>query len=320
MPTPANRRNLRTADRSVSTDNLHDEELIRRYIEYKTRVARRRWRPRTVDLRTRQLWWCAGAIAPVTLHEATEDYLLRLDADVPGGLSHQGGQASAVRGLYEWMSVYTRPRLRTDNPAAVIEPPAVPVGAPRPTPDDAHGLALACALADPELYVWLLLMGCHGLRCCEIAWMQVSDVEDRGRGALGLPRFVGKGGERRCVPVAVELMTVLRPFLFGRGPLFTRPSDGLGYTPHAVSQRTNDFLRGIGIPRIAHQLRHRSGTDHHVRDRDVYRQAAIMGHASVDTTRLYTDVEPEEAAEFIARMTRTRIVRTPRRPAVRSIA
>jgi len=101
----------------------------------------------------------------------------------------------------------------------------------------------------------------------------------------------------------------MRPFLRGRGPVFTRPSDGGPHTPNAVSQRVSRFLDAVGVPapNRAHSLRHRFGTDYHALDPDLYRQAKLMGHAGVDTTQLYTQVSPVEAARHIEELTRRRL-------------
>jgi integrase/recombinase XerD len=212
------------------------------------------------------------------------------------------------------MAVYARPRLRQTDPTVALERPRIPEAQPRPMLDRHYNLALACAVSQPEMYLWLGLMGCSGLRCCEIAWLHVSDVEPLEAGG-GLLHLTGKGGQQRTVPVGEMLMLTLRPFLRGQGPVFTRPSDGRAHTPHAVSHRISRFLQEIGVPapHRAHSLRHRFGTDYHGLDPDLYRQAKLMGHASVDTTQRYTEVSPTEAARYIEMLTARRLRRTAHR-------
>lgn len=209
---------------------------------------------------------------------------------------------STMRGLCDWMA---RRRIRSDNPAYVLSRPSVPRRQPRPMLEKHFELAIACALSDPELYVWLGLMGCSGFRCCEIAWARTFEVESQDNGS-GIARVVGKGGKRRSIPIGANLMLSLRPFLRGSGFVFTK-ANGEPWTPAAVSKRTNRFLHGLGIPETAHSLRHRFGTDYHAIDPDVFRQAAIMGHSSVNTTLLYTEVSPAAAAEYVEMLTRHRL-------------
>jgi site-specific recombinase XerD len=285
--------------------SISNESVIAAYVAFQTG---RRWRrPGTVRVRTLQLQRIAEEL-PSPLVEVTEEQLLAWYARKEGTAETLASYASAVHGLYQWMSVYARPRLRTDDPSVILERPRIPEAQPRPMLDRHYDLALACALADPEMYLWLGLMGCCGLRCCEIAWMQVQDVEELPSGA-GLLHIEGKGGKRRTVPAGQMLMLTLRPFLRGRGPVFTRPSDGRAHTPNAVSARVAKFLDSVGVPapNRAHSIRHRFGTDYHAIDSDLYRQAKLMGHASVETTQRYTAVSPVEAAGFIEQLTTRRL-------------
>lgn len=311
MPTPRDRgrthRELRLV-KSLPT-GLDNEALITMYVAHQSQPSRRRpWRPNTISTRTRQLRQVAEALAPTPLIDATEDQVLDWYRGFRGQPNSISAYGSAVRGLYHWMCVGARPRLRADNPALVLELPLVAPAQPRPMLDRHFDLALACSVSDPEMYLWLGLMGCSGLRCCEIAWMQTAGVEPLESGG-GLMHVEGKGGKWRTVPAGEMLMLTLRPFLGARGPVFTRPSDGRAHTPHAVSARTNAFLREVGItaPHTAHSLRHRFGTDYHALDPDLYRQAKVMGHSSVETTQRYTEVSPIEAAQYIERLTMRRL-------------
>lgn len=318
MPTPRDTRNTtRELRRMTPIKTLPtNEDILSEYLTFQTsRHVRRPWRAATVSVRTSQLRIFAAAIAPITLLAATEDVILDWHAKIKGSPETLGSYASAVRGLYQW--IVARARLRSDDPTLLLERPLIPEALPRPMLDRHFGIALACAVSDPEMYIWLGLMGCSGLRCCEIAWMNIGDVEEL-EGGGGLLHITGKRGKQRTVPAGEMLMLTMRPFLKGRGPVFTRPSDDGAHTPHAVSSRTNSFLEGVGVPKpwTAHTLRHRFGTDYHALDVDLYRQAKIMGHSSVDTTRRYTEVSPVEAAAYIETLTRRRLIR----PGQRTVA
>lgn len=284
-----------------------NELVIAAYLAHQQSHTRRPWRPRTVEVRAQQIRALAAWLDPVPLVLATEDDILTWYATLARWQPEtRAAYASAVRCLYRWMSTRARPRLRTDDPTLLLDRPVVPAAPPRPMLDRHFDLALACAVAQPEMYLWLGLMGCSGLRCCEIAWMHTGDVEERPDGS-GLLHITGKGGKQRTVPCGAMLMLTLRPFLRGRGPVFTRVSDGQAYRPKGVSERVNNFLRGIGVHESAHQLRHRFGSDYHAIDPDLYRQAKLMGHASVDTTQRYTEVSPVEAARYVEQLTVRRL-------------
>lgn len=287
----------------IDVHAVTDDQIIAEYAAYQ----RTRWRPRTLVVRTYQLQAISEAL-PSPLISVTEEDLLRWHDTLRGSPETIASYVSCAKGIFRWMSLRARPRHRLDDPSQILDRPRIPQASPRPMANHHFDLALACAVADPEMYLWLGLMGCSGLRCCEIAWLQVHDIEVREDDS-GILHLTGKGGKRRVVPIGMHILATLRPFLLGRGPVFTRPSDGRAYSPDRVSQRVNRFLRSLQIHETAHQLRHRFGTDYHALDPDLYRQAKIMGHASVDTTQRYTEISPVEAARYIEQMTTKRFHR-----------
>lgn len=307
MPTPRDQRKTLRNGPIMENPSTTNETVIGAYLAHQNPL----WRPATRKVRTLQLWRIAEELAPVaSLVDVTEAQLLAWYDRLPGLPETRASYASAVHGLFRWMTVRARPRLRVDDPSVILDRPRIPEASPRPMLDRHYELALACAVSDPEMYLWLGLMGCSGLRCCEVAWMQVGDVEPLQTGG-GLLHITGKGGKQRTVPAGEMLMLTLRPFLNSRGPVFTRPTDGKAHTPAAVSQRTSAFLQRVGVPapQRAHSIRHRFGTDYHELDVDLYRQATLMGHSSVDTTRRYTQISPVEAARYIEELTRRRLGR-----------
>lgn len=286
------------ARNTATSDN---SQIISDYVRHK----RHDWsRAQTREVRGYQLRRIAAAIPDLVT--ASEMDLVRWHDGLTGSADSVAQYTSLITGLYTWMTTVSR--LRVDNPAAILRRPRIPRREPRPMLDRHYELALACALSDPEMYIWLGLMGCSGFRCCEVAWCRVHDFEERPDGGA-IARITGKGGKRRAVPIGAMLFTTMRPFLLGRGHVFTRP-DGEPHSPKRVSQRVNEFLAGLGITETAHSMRHRFGTDYHALDADLYRQAKVMGHASVNTTQLYTEVDPIEAAKYIEELTRQRLGRT----------
>ncbi|MCF7548505.1 tyrosine-type recombinase/integrase [Pseudonocardia sp. WMMC193] len=285
---------------------LGDQEVIARYFGSPNV---RGWRPETRRVRHAQLTKISRELgAPFT--SATEEDVLAWAERLDGKPETLSSYVSAIKVLFRWMSTKARPRLRLDDPTVILDRPRVPEATPRPIASDQFDLALACAVSDPVMYAWLGLMGCCGFRCCEIAWFRGTDVEPiPGGGAL--LHIEGKGGKKRTVPAGKHLMRVLAPFVdrAGAGPVFPRPSDGGPHTPGRVSTKVNGFLAELRIPATAHQLRHRWGTDYHELDPDLFRQAKLMGHASVVTTARYTAVSPAEAARHVEELTQRRLGR-----------
>lgn len=291
-------------DRVVQTTHFPNDDLITIYIQHRRAVD---WGPGTARIRTGQLRQLAEDMAPTPLVAVSEEQLLAWRLGLTGEPETISSKVAAARGLYRWMAVRARPRLRVDDPAAILDYPSIPERLPRPMPENQFVLALACAATDPQMYAWIGLGGCCGLRCCEMATLKTGDVEHLASGC-GLLHVTGKGGKQRTVPAGEPLMDALAPFLSGtRGPVFRRPSDGKAHTPNRVSELINAFLRGIGIDKTAHTLRHRFGTDYHALDPDIFRQAGLMGHSSVDMTRRYTQVSPDEAVRHINQLTQRRM-------------
>jgi site-specific recombinase XerD len=273
-------------------------KLITEYMRH----MRHDWRSReTVKVRSSQLFQISDRIP--SLVTASEEELRQWSDRLQGAPETVAQYTSVVRGLFYWMSVVLK--VRPDNPAQILRRPRIPKRLPRPMLERNYELALACALSNPEMYIWLGLMGCSGFRCCEIAWMRVGDVEERPEGGA-IARILGKGQKVRPVPIGAMLYLTMRPFLVGQGTVFTRP-DQQPYRPNNISIRVNAFLHEIGIAETAHQIRHRFGTDYHRIDADMLRQAKVMGHESVTTTQLYTDMDPVEAAQYIERLTQRRL-------------
>lgn len=313
MPTPRSPRQKFAVLTGMddATDPIDDTALINRYITFRCNSGKRPWRPKTVQARTWALksissWMRqAPGLEPATMLTMTRSHVERWRLGLSGAPETVHALVSTMRGLGRWMVIH---ELRSDDPTVTLECPIVPPAQPRPIDSREYDLALACALAYPEIYLMLGLMGCCGLRCCEIAWLRTLDVEHLDNGGLVL-HVIGKGGKRRPVPTGKYLAASLTPFLAAHGPVFTRPSDGEAYRPDGVGYHVNRFLRSVGCTATAHQLRHRFGTDYHELDPDLYRQATIMGHASVNTTQRYTLISPLEAAEYIERMSRRRLRR-----------
>ncbi|OXT02332.1 recombinase XerC [Notoacmeibacter marinus] len=129
--------------------------------------------------------------------------------------------------------------------------------------------------------------------------------------ALGLPgdalidprqatlRITGKGSKTRMVPVlpaAVEAVAAYRklcPYdLCADGPLF-RGARGGALNPGVLQRDMQRLRRALGLPESAtpHALRHSFATHLLSAGGDLRTIQELLGHASLSTTQLYTEVE-----------------------------
>ena len=139
-----------------------------------------------------------------------------------------------------------------------------------------------------------------GTRIAEIAALDVTDVRLSAR--KGEVHLVGKGEKPRTVPAHPRLREALAAWLAERP---ARPGAGTAalFTSFRSARMTTDALSDV-IARItagaglqdqitAHTLRHTFGTELTRSGVDIVTVAELMGHASLETTRLYT--RPSEA-------------------------
>jgi len=134
-----------------------------------------------------------------------------------------------------------------------------------------------------------------GNRIAEIAALDVADVRLSAR--KGEVHLVGKGEKSRTVPVHPKLREALAAWLAERP---SRPGSGSValFTSGRGTRMTTDALADV-IDRItaaagledkvtSHRLRHTFGTELTRSGVDIVTVAELMGHASLETTRLYT--------------------------------
>lgn len=171
--------------------------------------------------------------------------------------------------------------------------------------EDQFRLALEAALHDVVL-VGLLMLGRYcGLRRCELVRLRTGDVEPRDGGGAWLT-VLGKGSVWRRVPCPPEVYAVLKPLLVGGGSVFTHP-DGRAYTSPQIGYKVNSHLKRLGIPHTLHDTRHSCGTYALEQGANLREVQELLGHASPDTTAIYTHVQPAALAEVVDLVTRRAI-------------
>lgn len=246
------------------------------------------------------LWSLADQLHPVPLLEATNADLLHWQKSISHWASGTvANKVSCVRRFYRFAC---RPmRWLDSSPADDLAAPRVEQGRPRPVPQaDVIRAILGCA--DDRMRAWLILMRYAGLRCCEVAWLEVDDVVDDDE----YPRLevLGKRRKRRVIYVDRELIDMLKPFCAGRssGRVFRWPDDGRPFTSHYISTAVSNHLHGLGLAHTAHKLRHSYGTSGVDLTGDLRLIQDMMGHSSPTTTALYVQPNRDRGAELAHRM------------------
>lgn len=212
---------------------------------------------------------------------------------------------SALRSLFRFLE---RARLLKNRSVLALALPKVPPSLPRPltVPKARDILAESGEAGKRGQAKWigardaaalLLLYGC-GLRISEALGLARRDAPAPPRDIV---RVKGKGGKERIVPVlpavqsAVERYLALCPYpLRPDGPLFVGAKGGR-LSPRILQLLIERMRGALGLPENAtpHALRHSFATHLLGNGADLRAIQELLGHASLSTTQIYTEVDRE---------------------------
>ena len=220
-----------------------------------------------------------------------DDVELWLDR-APIGLDARRNYLGFLDGFYR----FAADRFGSTNvPTARIRRPRQHRRPPRPIHDESLRRALT-GTSDPRVRAWMVLAAFAGLRCLEIAGLDVDDVDD---GARMLQVRRGKGGKGRVVPLHPEVMAALAALpIPKRGPIFP-DEKGRRVAPYVVSQGINRQLRRLSISSTAHSLRHWFATRLYRQTTDLRLVQDVLGHSSPATTAIYAAWDLSKAAPAV---------------------
>jgi integrase/recombinase XerC len=253
---------------------------------------------RFVDFLARHL---AASVDDAALSALTlADFRAYLSHRRAGGIANASvaREVAALRSFLRWAK-----RHRGVDCAAItgLAGPKRPRRVPRPlAPADA--VAVADTVGDAASDAWigardtavLLLLYGSGLRIAEALSLTGAALP------LGATLTVtGKRGKTRVVPLlpkvrdAIEAYLALAPFAHdARAPLF-RGVKGGALSPGLVRRAMRAARTALGLPDTAtpHALRHSFATHLLARGADLRSIQELLGHASLASTQVYTDVD-----------------------------
>ena len=191
---------------------------------------------------------------------------------------------SALMVLFEWMQLEG---LRDDTPMKGMKPIRARVGVPHPCPEDA--LQEALVKAPDRTRMAVMLAAYAGLRRAEIASLHSDNI---GEHEL---RITGKGEKTRVVPIHGLLAPLLAPYRGRDVYVFPSPQGG-HLTPTQVGRLVSKWLpEGYST----HSLRHRFASQVHSQSKNLRAVQTLLGHASLATTQIYTNVGSEELSDAV---------------------
>jgi integrase/recombinase XerD len=226
-------------------------------------------------------------------------FLVALDQSGLGARS-AARHLSAVRGYCRFL---LRERLIPSDPTALIAPPRLG----RRLPAVLSFEEVCRLLAAPDVTrprglrdrAMLSMMYGAGLRVSELCALKPGDV-DRQRGFVSV---LGKGQKRRLVPVGEVALTDLDAYLRAprpeprarAAPALFLSSWGKALSRQAFWKLVIRYARGVGItkPISPHKLRHSFATHLLEGGADLRSVQAMLGHANIAKTEIYTHVAPD---------------------------
>jgi integrase/recombinase XerD len=219
-----------------------------------------------------------------------------------GSLSLNSQQLLLVplKGFFKWLA---RGRRIPANPAEELELPRKPLRLPARVllVSEVEHLILQADTTTP----WgirdraiLEVLYSTGMRRSELAFLAVNDW-NRDRGTISIRQ--GKGGRDRVVPMGARAAAWLGRYLEGVRPGLARGPDEeslflTDYSERFEKNRLGDLVRryldwaGIATPGACHLLRHACATHMLENGADIRYIQALLGHADLRSTQIYTQV------------------------------
>ena len=207
---------------------------------------------------------------------------------------------SALRGLVKFL---LRERVLSDDPCALIDRPRI--GRRLPHVLSIEEVRSVLDKPDPSTFrgardrAMLYLLYAAGLRVSELCGLRVFDL-DRTRGVV---RALGKGQKQRLVPVGEPALEALDVYLALRETKLKAPSDVLFFARQGKAITRQGFFKiivkcaraaGISKPSSPHKMRHSFATHLLAGGADLRSVQAMLGHADIATTEIYTHVAVDQ--------------------------
>lgn len=212
------------------------------------------------------------------------------------GARSSARQLSALRGFFRFL---VKERAIGADPTTLVERPRLGRRLPKVLSFDDVDRLLAQPPTDTDRGIrdraMLNLMYASGLRVSELCGLKLGDLDTQ----TGLVRAYGKGGKRRLVPVGEVALDAVSTYLRDVRSKRTTASPALFLSPRGGYLTRQGFWKllkryaraaGIAAPLSPHKLRHSFATHLLRGGADLRAVQAMLGHADLATTEIYTHV------------------------------
>ncbi|HVK77448.1 MAG TPA: site-specific tyrosine recombinase XerD [Kofleriaceae bacterium] len=250
------------------------------------------------------------------------DHLIELAGQQLGARSRARALV-AMRGLFRHL---VAERWLDGDPTELIDAPKVGPRSPVVLGEDAVARILAMPRTDRPRGVrdaaMLELIYATGLRVSELVTLPIADCNLRG----GYVRVTGKGKKTRMVPMGAQARAAIERYVAEVRPAWLRdPSTpalflterGKPMTRQGFWKLLGAYARAAGVRAVGgtvspHKLRHSFATHLLERGADLRAVQAMLGHADIATTQIYTHVSRAHLIEAYRRAHPRSDVRSPK--------
>jgi integrase/recombinase XerD len=270
------------------------------YIELEKGLARNTAKSYETDLR--QAGHCLKHLGATSWAKVSSKQLtgwLHWLSDEKFSAASQARKLAAVRMLCRYL---VRERKRADDPSALLSGPKFRRRLPQTlTTGELDRLLAAPAGGDAYSVrdrAMLELFYSSGLRISELCGLSLQQVDLEH----GFVRVFGKGSKERVVPLGSKARDAVQAYIVSARPRLVKSRTGselfLSERGKAISRKTLWVIvkksakhAGIEKPVKPHLLRHSFATHLLGGGADLRAIQEMLGHASIGTTQIYTDVE-----------------------------
>lgn len=237
---------------------------------------------------------------------------------VRGWMADMGRQHQAVSGikrrlccLRSFCRYLRKQNLIDSNPLTLLPSPKVP----KPLPVWVNEKQMDHLIDDIDYgqdfdgvrdHMLIDLLYSTGMRRFEAASLRDADI-DFGAHQL---KVRGKGNKERLIPFGHEICELMQQYIERRNAelgfmpqTFLTDINGKSLTPAKISAIAHKYLSNVPqlTRRGAHVLRHSFATNMLAEGADLMAVKELLGHASLDSTEVYTHLSPKELLESYKR-------------------
>lgn len=249
-----------------------------------------------------------GDVDPASIGPGDLAELLVANVKRGFGARSSARQLSGLRGFFKFL---VRERVVPSDPTTLVDRPKLGRKLPKVLSFDEVERILAAPNPATDRgardAAMIQLMYASGLRVSELVGLKIGDIDTK----TGVVSVLGKGGKRRLVPIGEVALAYLTAYVAGPRAKRARPNE----TPLFLSPRGGALSRqgywkllkryaraaGVMTPLSPHKLRHSFATHLLRGGADLRAVQAMLGHADLGTTEIYTHVAQDHVRDAHAR-------------------